>query len=41
MIIQKIRETYGEYMVVNSIVDKQLKPMTNMVLRNIYQRTFD
>ena len=39
--IQKIRETYGEYMVVNSIVDKQLKPMTNMVLRNIYQRTFD
>lgn len=40
-IIQKIRETYGEYMVVNSIVDKQLKPMTNMVLRNIYQRTFD
>lgn len=40
-IIQEIRETYGEYMVVNSIVDKQLKPMTNMVLRNIYQRTFD
>ena len=39
--IQKIRKTYGEYMVVNSIVDKQLKPMTNMVLRNIYQRTFD
>lgn len=39
--IQKIRDTYGEYVVVNNIFDKNLEPMTNMVLRLMYKKSFN
>ncbi len=39
--IKKIRDTYGEYIVVNNIFDKNLEPMTNMVLRLMYKKSFN